>query len=84
MDFVQVFSGFFRAYSVICCRLGGKLEEPVIRFYTAEVALGIHDLHKMGYVHRSVDLDQSQRYIINVLCKKTVVVFGGMTAGGKK
>jgi len=35
-------------------KLGGKLEEPVIRFYTAEVALGIHDLHKMGYVHRDI------------------------------
>ena len=24
------------------------------RFYTAEVALGIHDLHKMGFVHRDI------------------------------
>ncbi|XP_023331360.1 citron Rho-interacting kinase, partial [Eurytemora carolleeae] len=35
-------------------KTGHKLEEPAVRFYTAEVALGIHDLHKMGYVHRDI------------------------------
>jgi len=30
------------------------MEEDSIRFYTAEVALGIHDLHKMGFVHRDI------------------------------
>ena len=33
----------------------GIFENPLlIRFYTAEVALGIHDLHKMGFVHRDI------------------------------
>ena len=35
-------------------RLGPRLQEPVVRFYLAEVALGVHDLHKMGYVHRDI------------------------------
>jgi len=30
------------------------MEEESVRFYTAEVALGIHDLHKMGFVHRDI------------------------------
>ena len=30
------------------------LEEETIKFYVAEVALGIHDLHKMGFVHRDI------------------------------
>ena len=31
-----------------------SLDETSVRFYTAEVALGIHDLHKMGFVHRDI------------------------------
>ena len=31
-----------------------SLDEASVRFYTAEVALGIHDLHKMGFVHRDI------------------------------
>eukprot|EP00092_Neocalanus_flemingeri_P040694 GFUD01044305.1.p1 GENE.GFUD01044305.1~~GFUD01044305.1.p1 ORF type:complete len:1862 (+),score=644.25 GFUD01044305.1:78-5663(+) len=30
------------------------LDEDSVRFYIAEVALGIHDLHKMGFVHRDI------------------------------
>jgi citron Rho-interacting kinase len=35
-------------------RHGNCLDEASVRFYTAEVALGIHDLHKMGFVHRDI------------------------------
>ena len=35
-------------------RHDNMLDEEFVRFYTAEVALGIHDLHKMGYVHRDI------------------------------
>jgi len=35
-------------------RHDNMLEEDSVRFYTAEVALGIHDLHKMGFVHRDI------------------------------
>merc|ERR1719430_1695485 len=35
-------------------RNGNRLEEAAVRFYTAEVALGIHDLHKLGFVHRDI------------------------------
>ena len=31
-----------------------SLDETSVRFYAAEVALGIHDLHKMGFVHRDI------------------------------
>ena len=31
-----------------------SLDEASVRFYTAEVALGIHDLHQMGFVHRDI------------------------------
>lgn len=33
-------------------RFDGLLEEPTARFYLAEIALALHDLHNMGYVHR--------------------------------
>jgi len=35
-------------------RNGNRLEEAAVRFYTAEVAQGIHDLHKLGFVHRDI------------------------------
>ena len=35
-------------------RMDNHLDEDHVRFYIAEVALGIHDLHKMGFVHRDI------------------------------
>lgn len=35
-------------------RHDNMLKEDSVRFYIAEVALGIHDLHKMGFVHRDI------------------------------
>ena len=35
-------------------RMDNNLDEASVRFYTAEVCLGIHDLHKMGFVHRDI------------------------------
>ena len=35
-------------------RMENNLDEDQVRFYIAEVALGIHDLHKMGFVHRDI------------------------------
>ena len=35
-------------------RMDNNLDEDSVRFYTAEVTLGIHDLHKMGFVHRDI------------------------------
>ena len=35
-------------------RMENHLDEDQVRFYIAEVALGIHDLHKMGFVHRDI------------------------------
>ena len=35
-------------------RFDGVLDEKTARFYLAEIALALHDLHNMGYVHRSV------------------------------
>ncbi|XP_037091432.1 citron Rho-interacting kinase-like [Pollicipes pollicipes] len=35
-------------------RFDGVLEEETARFYLAEIALALHDLHAMGYVHRDV------------------------------
>lgn len=37
-------------------RLGG-LKEEVVRFYVAEMALALGDLHSRGIVHRCVDLN---------------------------
>lgn len=34
-------------------RLGG-LKEEVVKFYVAEIALGLGDLHRRGIVHRCV------------------------------
>ena len=34
-------------------RFDGVLDEKTARFYLAEIALALHDLHNMGYVHRS-------------------------------
>ena len=34
-------------------RFDGILDEKTSRFYLAEIALALHDLHNMGYVHRS-------------------------------
>ena len=34
-------------------RFDGILDEKTARFYLAEIALALHDLHNMGYVHRS-------------------------------
>ena len=33
-------------------RFDGILDEKTSRFYLAEIALALHDLHNMGYVHR--------------------------------
>ncbi|KAF0310045.1 Citron Rho-interacting kinase [Amphibalanus amphitrite] len=35
-------------------RFDGVLDEKTSRFYLAEIALALHDLHNMGYVHRDV------------------------------
>ena len=35
-------------------RMDNNMAEDDVKFYIAEVALGIHDLHKMGFVHRDI------------------------------
>jgi citron Rho-interacting kinase len=36
------------------CRHGDQFEEDMARFYLAEMAVAINDLHEMGYLHRDV------------------------------
>ena len=48
----SLFVAFSHYVLLLLHRLFFKMTEPAVRFYVAEVALGIHDLHKMGYVHR--------------------------------
>ena len=35
-------------------RYDGKFSEEMCRFYLSEVAVAVHTLHNMGYVHRYV------------------------------
>ena len=46
-----------------------SLDETSVRFYTAEVALGIHDLHKMGFVHRDIKPEN----ILIGMCRPTLM-----------
>ena len=48
MNSISIFSKLIFSFSF------SSLDEASVRFYTAEVALGIHDLHKMGFVHRDI------------------------------
>ena len=45
---------FFFFLKTSLMHIAHSLDETSVRFYTAEVALGIHDLHKMGFVHRDI------------------------------
>ena len=45
--------GIGTGVNVLCLfRHGDQLEEDMARFYLAEMAVAINDLHQMGYLHR--------------------------------
>lgn len=56
------------ALSSMLPKLGGKMPEPLVSKYIAQVLKGLHYLHSQGVIHRDIKVRVRAQRLRSVLC----------------